>query len=411
MDQDTQFRNFNNMKTSCITPTRDLVCQGHTLLWGTIYTSGSMPAWSMHYYLFQIFQGSGNKLKWHATDILDAWPCISRSRGLTQGSSYLRMYANVNWLLFFVCKIRVVRESHAMEIIKKFAVELSPFVARLINASPRAGQFPSGQKHSIVTPLLKKSTLDPHDLSNYRPVSNLSFISKIIERSAYLQMIEYLHGSNLLPEKQSAYRKCHSTETVLLDILSDVSSAADFGQVTLLGLLDQSSAFDVIDHLILLERLRHDFGFSVQVLNWVRSYLTGRSQRVYFNGVSSSVTLLTCGVHRARSWVLYFLFCIQQKSRQVWKVLGFTRIPMPTTSRVMPTQIRRRRIHSWRHFPTVSMPSRSGWQTTVYGSIRTRRKLSGLILHVASTIARWSPWSSLVQRSNHPSRFAILVSR
>ena len=124
----------------------------------------------------------------------------------------------------------------------------------------------------------------------------LSFISMIIERSAYLQMIEYLHGSNLLPEKQSAYRKCHSTETVLLDILSDVSSAADNGQVTLLGLLDPSSAFDVIDHLILLERLHHDFGFSGQVLNWVRSYLTGRSQRVYFNGISSSVTLLMCGV-------------------------------------------------------------------------------------------------------------------
>ena len=114
--------------------------------------------------------------------------------------------------------------------------------------------------------------------------------------------------------------------------------------------------------------------------------------------------------HRARSWVHYFLFCIQQKSRQLWKVLGFTRIPMPTTSRFMPTQIRRRRIHSWRHFPTVSMPSRSGWQATVYGSIRTRRKLSGLVLHVASTIARWRPWSSLAQRSPHPPKFAILVS-
>ena len=109
-------------------------------------------------------------------------------------------------------------------------------------------------------------------------------------------MIEYLHRSNLLPEKQSAYRKCHSTETVLLDILLDVSSAADNGQVTLLGLLDQSSAFDVIDHLILLERLRHDFGFSGQVLNWVRSYSTGRSQRVYFNWISSSMTLLMCSV-------------------------------------------------------------------------------------------------------------------
>ena len=84
---------------------------------------------------------------------------------------------------------------------------------------------------------------------------------------------------------------------------------------------------------------------------------------------------------------------------------------MPTTSRFMPTEIRRRRIHSWRHFPTVSIPSRSGWQATVHGSVRTRRKLSGLVLHVASTIARWRPWSSLVQRLNHPSQFAILVSR
>ena len=227
-------------------------------------------------------------------------------------------------------------------------------------------------------------------------------------------LIEYLHGSNLIPEKQSAYRKCHSTETVLLDILLDVSSAADSGQVTLLGLLDQSAAFDIIDHLILLERLRQDFCFSGKVLNWVRSYLTGRSQRFYFNGMSSSVTLLMCERSTGlglRSITFYFAY--SRNPVNCGKLLGFTRIPMPTTSRFMPNQIRRRRIHSWSHFPTVSMPSRSGWQATVYGSIRIKAEVNnGLVLQVASTIARRRPWSSLAQRSiTIWSKFAILVSR
>ena len=87
-------------------------------------------------------------------------------------------------------------------------------------------------------------------------------------------------------EKQSAYRKFHSTETALLDIMSDVHSAADRGQVTLLALLDQSAAFDVIDHGILMDRLHHTFGFSGTALSWIGSYLSGRSQYVYFNGDS-----------------------------------------------------------------------------------------------------------------------------
>ena len=109
-------------------------------------------------------------------------------------------------------------------------------------------------------------------------------------------MLDYLQEKVLLPKNQFAYRKYHSTETALLDILSDVHSAADDGQVTLLGLLDQSSAFDVIDHHILLDRLHHSFGFTGKVLSWVESCLTGRSQYVYFDGVSFSVTLVVCGV-------------------------------------------------------------------------------------------------------------------
>ena len=106
-------------------------------------------------------------------------------------------------------------------IVKQFVEELSPFISCMINRSIRDGTFPSSQKCAIVTPILKKETLDPLEYDNYRPVSNLSFISKIFERAIYEQMEAYLTENNLLPEKQSSYCRNHSTETVVLDVLSD----------------------------------------------------------------------------------------------------------------------------------------------------------------------------------------------
>lgn len=97
-------------------------------------------------------------------------------------------------------------------------------------------------------------------------------------------------------EAVGLYRSYHSTETVLLDILSDVCAAADGGQVTLLGLLDCSAAFDTIDHQILFDRLHHSFGFSGSVLGWMKSYLTNRTQAVHYNGGFSSTTAVTCGI-------------------------------------------------------------------------------------------------------------------
>ena len=93
--------------------------------------------------------------------------------------------------------------------------------------------------------------------------------------------------NNLLPAVQSAYRKQHSTETAVLKVLSDIYSAADAGQITLLGLLDLSSAFDTVDHQILFDRLQFSYGCEGAVLGWFRSYLTGRSQYIRYNGVQS----------------------------------------------------------------------------------------------------------------------------
>ena len=182
-------------------------------------------------------------------------------------------------------------------IIKKYANELSPFIVKLFNASLTSGVFPTSQKCASVTPALKKVTLDPFDLGNYRPISNLTFVSKLLEHAAHEQIVGYASENQLLlPDTQSAYQKHRSTETAVLKVLSDVYQAADSGKLTLLGLLDLSAAFDTVDHQILLSRLRHSFGISGTVLDWIASYLTGRTQFVRFNGQSSKTVPVTSGV-------------------------------------------------------------------------------------------------------------------
>ena len=100
-----------------------------------------------------------------------------------------------------------------------------------------------------------------------------------------------------MPRHQSAYRRHHSTETALLQVMSEIYDAADHRRVTLLGLLDLSAAFDCVDHPILLRRLSRTFGLRGAVLNWIRSFLTDRTQRVAYGGFMSSVSrLLYCGV-------------------------------------------------------------------------------------------------------------------
>lgn len=156
-------------------------------------------------------------------------------------------------------------------------------------------------------------TLDLFDLFNYRPISNLTFVSKLLERCAYEQMVDYLQLHQLLPEEQSAYRRFHSTETAMLKVLSDAYVAADSGQVTLLGLFDLSAAFDSVDHKVLIQRLRHTCGFAGSALQWITSYLTDRSQFVRFNGATSNVTSVLCGVPQGSVLgpVLFLLYVVE----------------------------------------------------------------------------------------------------
>ncbi|WP_419629606.1 reverse transcriptase domain-containing protein, partial [Thiolapillus sp.] len=145
-------------------------------------------------------------------------------------------------------------------------------------------------------PLLKKTTLNPEILKNYRPVSNLSFLSKILEKVVLRQLSNHLLTNNLFYSHQSAYRAGHSTETALLKIVNDLLSALDEDKVSLLSLLDLSAAFDTIDHSILLSRLSYSFGISDTVLAWFTSYLTDRIQTISVNGSKSLPAPLHYGV-------------------------------------------------------------------------------------------------------------------
>ena len=173
---------------------------------------------------------------------------------------------------------------------------ISSFHRSLLQYFSPGWDFPNSQKNAIITPILKKSNLDAHTAGNYRPISNLSYLSKLLERCVNKQLNDYLSANNLIPSVQSAYRKFHSTESAVLKVLSDIYAAADEKMVTLLGLLDLSAAFDTVDHQILFDRLLYEYGLDGLVLGWFKSYLTGRSICVHYNGLTSETIPILYGV-------------------------------------------------------------------------------------------------------------------
>ena len=174
--------------------------------------------------------------------------------------------------------------------------DLLPFIFHMCSSSINSGFLPESQKFALVTPVIKKQSLDPDEPKNYRPISNLTLISKVIERLVGRQITDHLKRCELMPVLQSAYRSGHSTESCLLKVMSDILDAADSGEVSLVGLLDLSAAFDTVDHKILLHRLRSSFGIGGVILDWIGSFLTNRTQAVVFCGERSSVRRLNCGV-------------------------------------------------------------------------------------------------------------------
>ena len=175
---------------------------------------------------------------------------------------------------------------------------LTAIITTMVNYSLNSDIFPIVFKSALVRPLLKKPTVEPEVLGNYRPVSNLAFISTVMEKVITAQLICHMEAHYLNENRQSAYRCHHSTETALIKAHNDLLRALDNGCRVFLVLLDLSAAFDTPDHDILLHRL-DSLGVSGTVLQWMDSYLRGRSQTVVMDGVKSDPQDLQYGIPQA----------------------------------------------------------------------------------------------------------------
>ena len=133
-------------------------------------------------------------------------------------------------------------------------------------------------------------------MNNYRPVSNLCFIAEILEKLVLSHVSSYFNSHNLYNTCQSAYRPGHCTETALLRGANDLLLSLNKGNISVLSLLDFSSAFDAIDHPILVHRLHADFGFTDTVLQWFSSYLTDRTHYVSLSNHCSALAPVHSGV-------------------------------------------------------------------------------------------------------------------
>ena len=150
--------------------------------------------------------------------------------------------------------------------------------------------MPSSMKNGVLSPLLKKPSLHFEIFSNFRPVSNLKFLSKVIEKVAAMRLTNYFCDNDLNESLQSAYKKHHDCKTALLRVQNDILKSIDDKKCVVLLLLDLSAAFGTVDHKILLHRLRSRFGIKGKALSWLQSYLTDRSQSVQIDGLTSSTS-------------------------------------------------------------------------------------------------------------------------
>ena len=152
------------------------------------------------------------------------------------------------------------------ELQKSCIKDLIPLIIRIVNDSLKTGTVNVSLKQVIVTPLLKKPNLDPNNLKNYRPVSNLPFDPKITEKAVLTQLREHLSANGLLEVYQSAYRKGHSIETALLAVTDNLLLNVDNRLTSMVAFFDLSAAFCTLDHQIMLKRLSVHYGIQGKAL-------------------------------------------------------------------------------------------------------------------------------------------------
>ena len=152
------------------------------------------------------------------------------------------------------------------------------------------GDFPIYCKSSIVITLIKKPSLDREMLNNYIPISNLSFLSKVIEKVISIRILGHILDNNIVDSYQSAYRAAHSCETALLRVYHDIVTTVGKSNGLFL-----SAAFDTIDHDNLFYILEKYVGIGGSALRLIRSYFCDRTQKVQIDGIMFDLASLLCG--------------------------------------------------------------------------------------------------------------------
>ena len=181
------------------------------------------------------------------------------------------------------------------DLLKDNISNMLPVLCQLVNQSLETGCF-DGLKTADIIPTLKDQKLDPDDFKSYRPISNLSFLGKLVERVVLNRLNDHMTKHKLNIPEQSAYKKHHSTETILIKITNDLMMACDKKSATVLMLLDLSAAFDTVEHRKLLKILRDEIKISGTALKWFQSFLTGRYQRTRIGSDVSESIVLEFGV-------------------------------------------------------------------------------------------------------------------
>ena len=163
----------------------------------------------------------------------------------------------------------------------------------LINYSLKTGVFPSELKLARVVPIFKAG--DSSALTNYRPISVLTFFAKVFEKIVYNKLLNFISDNNILYDHQYGFRKGRSTQQAIITLVDKITKSQDIGDIVITLLIDLKKAFDTIDHQILLRKL-YSYGIRGSMLKWMDSYLTDRSQYVVFDGKVSQTRGIKCGV-------------------------------------------------------------------------------------------------------------------
>ena len=135
-------------------------------------------------------------------------------------------------------------------------------------------------KEALLRPLIKKNGLELV-FTNFRPVSNLSYLSKLIERVVCGQLVDMVIETGNYEGLQSAYQSQHSTETALPKVKADILDNMDKGHVNCLVMLDLLAAFNTVNYQYLMDWLRYRFGLDGKIIEWISNYLHDRTQKGY----------------------------------------------------------------------------------------------------------------------------------